>query len=291
MKKLRSKFDRFCYRHSNWGIPNLMLYVVIGSAIVFVMSLVNGGDALYDLLCFNKAKILQGQVWRLFTFVFTYSLGGGFLTPIMLFFFYFMGNHIERQMGTFRFNLFYFSGVILMDLFAMVFFPAYARQEQVLPILTVYSAMAYYHHLSLLLAFATLNPDSQFLIMFIIPIKAWVMGLIYLILLSIEVFNASFPVMCFPHNLFPLVAVANYFLFFGSDVRNLFPKRSKQRRAQYTTVQKQAKKQAEPQYQHRCVICGRTDVSHPELEFRYCSKCNGYFCYCEDHINNHTHVE
>ncbi len=290
MKKLRSKFDRFCYQHSNWGIHNLMLYVVIGSAIVYVMGLVNGGAALYNLLYFDKYLILQGQVWRLFTFVFTYSLGGGFLTPIMLFFFYSMGNIIERQMGTLRFNLFYFTGVLLMDAFAMIFFPRYAPMDQVSAIVGVYSSMAYYLHLSLLLAFATLNPDSQFLIMFIIPIKAWVMGLVYLILISIEVFNASFPVLCFPHNLFPLVSVANYFLFFGADVRHIFPGKNKQRRAQHPAHPKQQKK-VEPQYQHRCVICGRTDVSHPELEFRYCSRCNGYFCYCEDHINNHTHVQ
>ena len=290
MRKLRSKFDRFCYKHSNWGIPNLMLYVVIGSAIVYVLGLINGGAALFNLLYFNRTLILQGQIWRLFTFVFTYSLGGGFLTPIMLFFFYSMGTLIEKQMGTLRFNLFYFTGVLLMDAFAMIFMPTYVYQDQLVAIQTVYSSMAYYLHLSLLLAFATLNPDSQFLIMFIIPIKAWIMGLIYLLLTAISVFNASYPVMCFPHNLFPLVAVANYFLFFGADIKNLFPARRKHQHSQAKTHTKQQKK-AEPQYLHRCVICGRTDVSHPELEFRYCSRCNGYFCYCEDHINNHTHVQ
>ena len=288
LKKLRAKFNYFCYRHSNWGIPNLMLYVVIGSAIVYVMGLINGGDVLYDLLCFSKHQILKGQVWRLFTFVFTNYLGGGFLTPIFLFFFYSMGNLIERQMGTFRFNLFYFSGVLLMDVFAMIFFPEFAPQEKVYPILMVYANMAYYLHLSLLLAFATMNPDSQFMIMFIIPVKAWIIGLVYLLLVAIEVFNASVPVMCFPHNLFPLVSIANYFLFFGANLRNLLPGKYRQSRRQ--SAPKHQKKSA-PAYQHRCVICGRTDVSHPELEFRYCSKCNGYFCYCEDHINNHSHIE
>ena len=298
LKNLRKKFNRFCHQHSNWGIPNLMLYVVIGSAIVYVMGMVNGGEVLYELLCFSKSKILQGQVWRLITFIFTYSLGGGLLTPIMLFFFYSMGSMIERQMGTLRFNLFYFTGVLMMDIFAMIFFPSLEElmmmylknQVQWYNTQIVYASMAYYLHLSLLLAFATLNPDAQFLIMFIIPIKAWVMGLIYLLLVAIEVFNASVPVMCFPHNLFPLVAVANYFLFFGKDVLYLLPKRRNQYQAPRRAPQKQQKKAA-PEYQHRCVICGRTDVSHPELEFRYCSKCNGYFCYCEDHINNHTHVQ
>ena len=47
----------------------------------------------------------------------------------------------------------------------------------------------------------------------------------------------------------------------------------------------------EPTYTHRCTVCGRTDASNPELEFRYCSKCNGYYCYCSDHINNHSHIQ
>ena len=78
MKNLRRGFERFCFRNRDKGIPNLMLYIAIGNAIVLVMSMINGGNALYDLLCFDKSKILQGQVWRLLTYVFTQS-GGGFL--------------------------------------------------------------------------------------------------------------------------------------------------------------------------------------------------------------------
>ena len=288
MKKLRLKFNQFCFKHSSWGIPNLMLFVTIGCALVYLMSMVNGGSVLYDALYFDKGRILQGQVWRLFTFVFTYSPSSGILAPIFLFFFYTLGRHVERQMGTLRFNIFYFTGIILMDIFAMLFYKTPTTAEE-LSIFYIYLNMGYYLHLSLLLAFATMNPDSKFLIMFIIPIKAWVMGIIYLVFISIDIFNASVPVFLFPHNLFPLVALANYFLFF--DVRLLFSRRSSPYRRVERTKAPPKKKAAAPEYRHRCVICGRTDVSHPELEFRYCSKCNGYFCYCEDHINNHTHIQ
>ena len=44
-------------------------------------------------------------------------------------------------------------------------------------------------------------------------------------------------------------------------------------------------------YHHRCTVCGRTDTENPKLEFRYCSRCSGYHCYCEDHISNHAHIE
>ena len=299
---LRTRFERFCYRNRDKGIPNLMLYVTLGSAIVYLLMLFNGGSVLYELLCFNKAKILQGQVWRLFTYVFTeMSASGSMFTLIFLYFFYMLGRHVEQSMGTFRFNLFYLSGIILMDIFAMIFCPtAISSTADVQAISMYYFNMAYYLHLSLLLTFATTHPDSQFLIFFIIPIKAWVMGLVYMVLIAVEIFNMSFPVMYFPHNLFPLVGLLNYLLFTGKDVVNLFPFLKSRRRYKapkrtfkpgpipYKQTPQQPK---QVNYSHRCTICGRTDVSNPELEFRYCSRCNGYFCYCEDHISNHTHIE
>ena len=90
-----------------------MLYIALGNAIVLIMTMVNGGAALYELLCFDKAKILQGQVWRLITYVFTQS-GGGYLSLLFLYFFYMLGRHVENSMGTLKFNLFYFSGVAVV---------------------------------------------------------------------------------------------------------------------------------------------------------------------------------
>ena len=152
------------------------------------------------------------------------------------------------------------------------------------------------------MTFATLHPDSQFLILFIIPIKGWVLALIYLGLEIIQIFNLSYPVMLFPHNLFPLVALANYLLFMGSDIKNLLPlswrvkagKAAKKAPPQRTgTIPFSPPKQATApkNYNHRCTVCGRTDTEFPDLEFRYCSRCAGYHCYCEDHINNHEHIE
>ncbi len=302
MRNLRTRFERFCYKNHDKGIPNLMLYIVIGSAIVYILSLINGGSVLYEYLRFDKALILQGQVWRLFTYVFTYTPGNAFLVLIFLYFFYSLSRNVEGSMGTFRFNLYYFTGVILMDIFAMLFCPTkdVVLYGMAVPAeyfsYAIYSNMAYYLHLSILLTFATTNPDARFLVFFFIPVKAWFMGLVYLLLIAIEIYNL-YPL--FPHNLFPLVSLANYLLFAGKDVLNLFPfikwrPRRKPRATPRNTgpipFHGQQQKQAQP-YTHRCTACGRTDISHPDLEFRYCSRCNGYFCYCEDHINNHTHVE
>ena len=303
---LRRRFNLFCFRNRNKGIPNLMLYIALGNAIVLIMTMVNGGDALYELLCFDKGKILQGQVWRLVTYVFTQS-GGGYLALLFLYFFYMLGKHVENSMGTLKFNLFYFSGVILMDVFAMAFCPilpedGYVTEEMytfLSAVMPEYYGMAYYLHLSLILAFATLHPESRFMIFFIIPVKAWVIALIYLLLECVAIFNLSYPVLYFPHNLFPLVALGNYLLFVGGDIKNLIPMSWRVKLSK-----KKAPKKTEPivftrpepgpyakAYTHRCSVCGRTDVSNPELEFRYCGRCNGYHCYCEDHIHNHQHIE
>ena len=297
MGNLRRNFNRFCYKHRDKGIPNLMLYIALGSAIVSILSMFNGGTALYSLLAFDKTKILQGQVWRLVTYVFTQS-GTSLIDLLFLYFFYMLGRYVELSMGTFRFNLFYFSGMILMDVFSMIFAPVGDTT------FIVYYQMAYYLHLSLILTFATTHPDSEFRIFFIIPIKAWVMALFYLLLTFASIFNMSYPVFYFPHNLFPLVALGNYLLFMGADIKNLLPLswRTKLQRkpankprpnaAPITFRTKGADSPSEKaNYTHRCTVCGRTDVSDPELEFRYCSRCNGYYCYCQDHISNHTHIE
>ena len=290
MKKLRTRFELFCYQNRDKGIPNLMLYITLGNAVVSILSLFNGGSLLYSALYFDKTRILEGQVWRLVTYVFTQS-SGGYLGLLFLYFFYMLGRHVEMGMGTLKFNLFYLTGVLLMDIFAMVFATPFTAP--------LYADMAYYLHLSLILMYATTYPNAQFMIFFIIPIKAWVMALVYLLLVLASVFNLSYPVMYFPHNLFPLVALANYLLFTGKDIMNLLPfalraklrKKPQQKHSAKTGPIPFRQPAQKPDYHHRCTVCGKTDVSDPSLEFRYCSRCNGYHCYCENHINNHIHVE
>ena len=313
LKNLRRNFERFCYKHRNKGIPNLMLYIVIGSGMVYLFNLINGGGIVYDFLVFDKAKILQGQVWRLFSWVFTDTLSiNPLLNILFLYFFYRLGSAVEYTIGTFKFNLFYGSGVLLMVGFAMIFCPLedmiignYLVQAEDFTYL--YGGMSGYLHLSLVLAYATSYPESRFYIFYIIPIPAWVLALVYLVLTGISVFNLCVPVNYLPHALFPLIGLLNYFLFFGADMHNLIPLswRAKKRQRemagkgrvgktiQFPTNADTGKKPAavKADYNHKCDVCGRTDVSDPELEFRYCSRCRGYHCYCEDHINNHTHIE
>jgi len=290
---MRKRFERFCFRHRNKGIPNLMLYITLGSGLVYLFTIATQNPLLFNTLCFSRAAILQGQVWRLITFPLAYSTGNLLLTLISLVCYFSLGRAIENVWGSLRFNLFYFSGMLMMDVFCM-FFGGYAD--------------ALHLNLSLFLAYATMYPNAQFLFLFIIPVKAWIFAMIDLGVMILDVVNMTMAGY-FPYSLFPFVALLNYFLFFGKDVvnvipiswqanfRRLFRKKKKSDSAQKPIPFPSAGSyeasvaSVKAPYNHRCTVCGRTDVSDPDLEFRYCSRCNGYYCYCSDHINNHTHVE
>lgn len=290
MKKLRTRFERFCYRNRTKGIPNLMLFLSLGSAVVYILSFFAQNYVLYQLLCFDRQAILQGQVWRLITYPLTYGITiyNPLLVAISLFCYYSMGRGMEKLWGTCRFNLYYLSGVVMMDIYCMIFGGV---------------ADVGYLNMSLFLGYATLYPDAQFLLLFIIPVKARIFALVDLVLTLGGLL--LFP---FPDNLFSVISLANYFLFFGKDVLNVIPlswranagrlfrKKKKSTGAKTVPFPTAGSYQAttasvKAPYTHRCTICGRTDVSHPDLEFRYCSRCNGYYCYCEEHISNHTHIE
>ncbi len=281
MKNLRGRFEGFCYQNRQKGIPNLMLYITIGSAIVYLMSLFDQSYTLYFALCYDRAAILQGQVWRLFTYVFTFDAGNPLITIIALFCYYTLGRAMEMIWGTCKFNFFYLSGVVLMDIFCLIFGGF---------------ADVYYLNMSLFLGYATLFPDARFLLLYIIPVKAWIFALIDLGLTVYSVISMTVKGY-FPYSLFPLVAIANYLLFFGRDVVNVIPlswrmkfRRNKPKAQPKSAIQFRVVEKKEI-FNHKCAVCGRTDTTNPELEFRYCSRCSGYHCYCEEHINNHTHIE
>ena len=115
MKNLRRDFERFCYRHQSKGIPNLMLYLSIGMAVMYIFMAIDPSNLLYSALCFDRSSILHGQVWRLITYVFIPYDNNPLFLAISMYFYYYIGRTIESQWGTFRFNLFYFSGVVITD--------------------------------------------------------------------------------------------------------------------------------------------------------------------------------
>ena len=291
MKELRRRFNRFCFQNRHKGIPNLMLYISLGCALVYLMTQVNQNSLLYSLLVFDREAILHGQIWRLITYPLTFYHSNILLMAVFLFCYYSLGRAMENIWGTLRFNLFYFCGILMMDVWCMIFGGR---------------ADVTYLNLSLFLSYATMFPNAQFLLFFIIPVKAWIFALFDLALVLYSLLADPFP-----YNCFSVISLANYFLFFGADVLNVIPMSWRVNARRLFRKKSYAPKQEKPKvipfsqagsyeattakpkapYTHKCTICGRTEVSNPELEFRYCSRCNGYHCYCEDHINNHTHIE
>lgn len=278
MKKLNKSIDMFCYRHPRFGVPNLMLYIVIVSLAVWVFTLMDSTHTLLSFFVFSPERILKGEVWRLVSFIFVpQSLS--FWELLFFYFYYWIGNVLEKEWGTPRFNIFLISGVLLTAVYGFII---YFITKQSIAVTT------YFIYLSMFFSFATLFPDVQVLFMFIIPIKVK-----WLAYLDAAFFLLSMLTQSFPFNLLPLVAVLNYLVFFGDDLFSSL--RSNKARYNKTTVnfnrekQKIKYEQKNASYTKKCAVCGRTDTDYPDLEFRYCSRCAGYHCFCQDHINNHIH--
>ncbi len=287
---LRSRFERFCYKHQNWGIPNLMLFVAIGTVIVYLFGYIDPSNVIYRFLCWDRGKILHGQVWRLFSYIFIPGDGYLLLLAIGLFFYWFIGRMLESQWGAFRFTLYYFSGIVLTDIAALA---------------TGIPATSNYLNLSLFMAYATLVPDNTVLLMMIIPLKIKWLAWFYMAMTALDMVRflviGGFPLGLY-YALLTLVPFLNYILFFGRDIRNVLPfvhagrsyharPTRQQTRPNPNWAQNYRAADGTRPYRNKCTVCGRTDTEYPELEFRYCSRCKGYYCYCQDHINNHVHIQ
>lgn len=302
MATLKSNVNRFFYKNRDRGIRNLMLYLAIGNVIVYLLYQLNQSDPLfYSMLVFDRSRILHGEVWRLFTYPLVFLTDYGLLWgAIGLFFYYWCGSILEQYWGTLRFNCYYLSAIVLLDLAAL---------------LLKGQANVYYANLSLFLAVATVMPDQQVRIYFIIPVKMKWLALVDLVLTLVGVISGISDMLKLLSAsgrldlswLLPLIPIFNYLLFFGKQVLNIMPDfvRYHPTRKSWKRAVKQGRVyDVDPARRpggarstgrgdgarFRCTVCGRTELTNPGLEFRYCSKCAGYRCYCEDHIQNHAHI-
>ncbi len=289
MKKLNRAVDRFAYSHPNFGIPNLMKYIVAGNAIVYFLTVFAGLGSV-SFLTFDWYAVLHGEIWRLVTFIFFpgyYSLNQAIWLVFFLHLYYMIGTTLEREWGTAKFSLYYISGVVLTVITGAV-----------IGLITggVHIAGADYVNLSMFFAFAVLYPDTRFLIFFLIPVKvkwlAWIDAAYFafqvlLSLLGGDILGA----------LLPVIAILNFIVFFWTNITDEIAWRRGRAKHQisHQTIQfkaaakHQKRREEERGYRHKCAVCGRTDTEWPDLEFRYCSRCQGYHCFCQDHIFDHVH--
>lgn len=292
MRAIQKAVDRFCYKHPRFGIPNLMKYVVFVSAAVYIFGLMDRTNTLFMYLNFDLARILRGEVWRLISWVFIpiYSsfLGETVGTAIALYFYYLIGTSLEQAWGTARFSVYYLMGIVINILYGVV-----ASLVSGLLVSRVFLTPAYLN-LSLFFAFAVLFPENRFLLFFIIPVKVKWLAIVNAAFFLLGIVS-SLVLRDYLSALLPLVALLNFFIFCGSDVFGaVFRKRA--RRSKNTIHFKQAtrkirREEQQRSFRHKCAVCGKTDTEYPNLEFRYCSRCNGYHCFCVEHINNHIHFQ
>lgn len=291
MRKFSRNQTRFFLRHRDKGIPHLIMAVAIIRAIIFFVSTADPSGLLRNNLYFSAPHILSGEVWRLVSFVFVPD-GSVFGVVLETLFYIFMDQAFTARFGTLKCNTIFLTSVILLDLFGIGLFfidPA--------GFVNVVSLTCIMLDFCLVMVFAGSAPNAGVMFMGLIPLKmkylAW-LDLGYIIYYAIQVRSLS--------SLICLVPILVLCLFQWSDIPDMLPEWMRntavrtQHKAQRSAARhrQQAGKppihEVKRDYHHKCTVCGRTDVSNPELEFRYCSRCSGYHCYCTDHINNHAHI-
>jgi len=294
LRSVDSWLDRFCYKHPRFAIRNLALVIVVGNILVYMLDMVSSGT-FSSLLFFSPYLILHGQIWRLISFIFVPMDSNPFTLILSLYFLWWMGTDLEREWGSCKFTVYYGIGVLMNIIVGMLLYLPYhfSANAEILPYLS--TASTYYLNLSLFFALATLFPDMQILLFFFIPVKvkwmAWLDAAFFVISILASAISLDLPGV-----VLPIIAVLNYVLFFWSDIIGFFKRKIRQakyRNSKQTINFKEATRHAQERkgYLHKCAVCGKTDTDYPDEEFRYCSQCNGYYCYCSEHIHNHVHIQ
>lgn len=280
IEKLERKFGRY-------GIPNLTLYIIICYVIGYALMYINPG--LLSWMNLEPALILRGQIWRLVTWVIEPPSGGNvFLFALAILFFYYpIGTSLERTWGTFRYTLYIFSGLFFTVIAAFLLYFITGGYG------IGYLFSTSYISLSIFLAYAMTYPDTTLLLMFVLPIKMRWMAVVYGVLIlmdMIDFLRRGQWVM-----IFPIVAsLLNFVLFYFAtkDMSRYNPKEIKRKKEfQKAMAQSRVYSENGEVAKHKCAICGRTEKDDPNLEFRFCSKCNGNYEYCQDHLFTHEHVK
>lgn len=284
------KFER---KFGKYAIKNISLVLIICYAAGYLIEIIN--PVFLNFLTLDPYKVLHGQIWRLLTWILVPPESFDIFTLIMLFFYYSIGTSLERTWGTYRYNLYLFTGMlftILGSFLAMGTFYLMNGAAGVVSAPYVLQICAplfstYYINMSIFLAYAATFPEAQVLLMFIIPIKVKWLGIIYAVMLGVQFLTATGDPIANIFFRFAVGASLLNFLVFWLTSRNLVHMTPRQVKRRQTF--KQEVKHNTRVTKHKCAICGRSDEDDPTLEFRFCSKCNGNYEYCQYHLFTHEH--
>jgi len=256
LDKLERRFRRF-------AVPNVTVALIVCQVAIYVAQLTHPG--ILEKLVLVPALVLQGEVWRLVSFLLQPPLDKPLFAFFFWYLFYLMGTALEQTWGVFRYNLFLLVG------YAATVAVSFLTPEQ--PTFNVFLEG------SVFLAFAFLYPEFRLLLFFLLPVKIKWLALLQWIGYFLAVAFGDWPV-----RLATLAAISNFLLFFWGDLLRRL------RSGHWKMVHQADQIQQRDKPRHQCRICGRTEKTDPEVSFRYCSKCAGSCCYCEEHLRNHEHV-
>lgn len=286
LNKLERKIGKY-------AIPNLMFYIVILYAVGFLLDMVSP-EFYYSYLSLDMQAVLQGEIWRLVTFIIQPPETSLLFVIFTLYLYYMIGRQLEYVWGCFRFNFYFFMGVLFHIIGALL---AYLIFQVSLPMGT------YYLNMSLFFAYAAIYPNHQFYLFGIIPIKVKWLAWIDAAYFGYAILQAFMPTYggdslygwyFKAQALEAFVSVLNFLVFFlmTKNMKRFSPKEVKRKQTYKRQVHAGSR---EATYtngaKHRCHVCGRTELDDENLEFRYCSKCNGNYEYCQEHLFTHEHIK
>ncbi len=279
-----SNFEK---KFGKYAISNLSMILILCYVLGYVIQLINADFLLY--LTLDPYAILHGQIWRLFTWIIMPPSSLNPFTIIMLLFYYNIGTSLEHTWGVYRYNVYLLSGMLFTILGSFVwlgiqFFLTGSAGLKETSLIVSLLFSTYYVNMSIFLAFAATFPEVQVLLMFLIPVKVKWLGILDGLVLLYDFLFAG--------GLVTRIVIAssllNFVIFFLTSRSHIHmtPKQMK-RRAEF----RQDIRRNSRVTKHKCAICGQTEDDDPNLEFRFCSKCNGNYEYCQQHLFSHTHVK
>lgn len=310
MDKLERKIGRF-------AIPHITRWLLIANLVGYLVNIIARVNpvvkVIWSFIDFSAADILHGQIWRLVTWIFVPTISTSIWSILFLICLLMMGENMENMLGTFKMNVYFVQGILLSDIVGIIAW---------LVLKAPINLSLYYILFSLYLMLGLFMPDATVRLYFVLPIRMKWLMIIYVAGMAFEIFSyvrygmaigspygkgfimgLMFAVMYGTQIICALANLGLFVFFCKRRVSLKHRKRQRQFRADYNAgvnagyqsqgAQRGPFSQPRPGSgisKHKCVICGRTELTNPEMQFRYCSKCVGNREYCEEHLFAHTHV-
>ena len=280
LNKMERKFGRY-------AIHNLTKYMIGCYAIGYILLYAGNlfGFSITEYLTLSPYHILHGQIWRIVSWLLIPPPTSNIVfVLIMLLFYYSLGETLERTWGAFRYNVYILGGVLFTVIGAfLLYFMMGANSFLSMAYSMAFST--YYINLSIFLAFAANYPDMQVLFMMIIPMKMKWLAVLDIAYLLYDMVKGGWGI-----RTVILASLLNFIIYFLStrNYQRISPKEIHRKQQFQKAVHP---KMAPGVTKHKCAVCGRTEKDGDDLEFRFCSKCNGNYEYCQDHLFTHKHIQ